>query len=186
MQPEGKKRKMSDKTRNSQIIIRPEKPPDIPGISEVNRQAFGTTVEANLVDALRSRGAVTFSLVAVRGEKIIGHILLSPVEIVSQGGSSTALGLGPIAVLPEEQRKGIGGRLIAAGLEECRQAGHEVVVVLGEPEYYSRFGFKTSKPYGIRYEQEIPEQFFMVLELRPGALAGRTGIVKYQSEFSGV
>lgn len=177
---------MSDKTRNFQIVIRREKPPDIPSIYEVNRQAFGTTEEASLVDALRSRGAVTFSLVAASGEEIVGHILFSQVEIASQGSSFTALGLGPIAVLPEEQRKGIGGRLIVAGLEECRKAGHDVVVVLGEPDYYSRFGFRTSKPYGIRYEQDVPEEYFMVAELRPGALAGRSGIVKYQPEFSGI
>jgi putative acetyltransferase len=175
---------MNDKTRNSQTAIRREKPPDIPGIYEVNRQAFGTTLEASLVDALRARDAVTLSLVAVKGEKIVGHVLFSQVEILSQASSITALGLGPVAVLPEEQRKGIGTRLIEAGLEECRKAGHEVVVVLGEPGYYQRFGFTTSKPYGISYEQDVPEEYFMVLELRPGTLAGRSGIVRYQPEFS--
>jgi putative acetyltransferase len=175
---------MSEEAKNFQIVIRREMPPDIPGIHEVNRQAFGTTVEAGLVDALRCRDAITLSLVAVKGEKIIGHVLFSQVEILSQASLSATLGLGPVAVLPEEQRKGTGARLIEAGLEECRKAGHEVVVVLGEPDYYSRFGFKTSKPYGISYEQDIPEQFFMVLELCPGALAGRSGIVRYQPEFS--
>lgn len=175
---------MSGKTQNSRIIMRPEMPQDIPGIYEINRQAFGTTTEANLVDALRSRGAITLSMVALSGDRIVGHILFSLVEIISPDNSFAALGLGPIAVLPEEQRKGIGGQLIKAALQECRKAGHEVVVVLGEPDYYSRFGFKTSKPYGISYEQDVPEECFMVLELRPGALAGRSGIVRYQPEFS--
>jgi len=91
-----------------------------------------------------------------------------------------------MAVLPAHQRKGIGSRLVQAGLEECRRAGHEIVVLVGHPEYYPRFGFLPAKRFGIRYEEEVPEEAFMLIELREGALAGRSGIVRYQPEFGSV
>jgi putative acetyltransferase len=116
----------------------------------------------------------------------VGHILFTPVKIQSADSSFEALGLGPMAVLPHYQRKGIGSRLVQAGLEECRRAGHEIVVVLGYPEYYPRFGFLSAKRFGIRYEEEVPEEAFMLVDLRKGALAGRSGIVSYQPEFGSV
>jgi putative acetyltransferase len=123
------------------------------------------------------------SLVALLGDQVVGHILFTPVKIESADSSFEAVGLGPMAVLPAYQRKGIGSRLVQSGIEECRRAGHEVVVVVGHPEYYPRFGFLPAKRFGIRYEEEVPEEVFMVLELREGALAGRSGIVRYQPEF---
>ena len=89
-----------------------------------------------------------------------------------------------MAVLPEQQRSGIGGQLIRAGLDECRNLGHEIVVVLGHAAYYPRFGFVPANPKGINCEFAVPEEVFMVLELREGALAGRGGVVKFQPEFS--
>ena len=88
-----------------------------------------------------------------------------------------------MAIQPKYQRKGIGSQLARAGLEECRRLGHEIVVVLGHPNYYPRFGFTPSKPKGIDCEFEVPEAAFMILELREGALAGRRGTVKFQPEF---
>ncbi len=88
-----------------------------------------------------------------------------------------------MAVLPAYQRQGIGGQLVRGSLEECLDLDHEIVVVLGHPTYYPRFGFVPSKPKGISCEFEVPEEAFMVLELREGALAGRGGIVKFQSAF---
>jgi putative acetyltransferase len=73
-----------------------------------------------------------------------------------------------------------------AGLEECLKLGHDVVLVLGHPEFYPRFGFVPSRAVGIRWENEVPEEVFMVAELRPGALRGRTGIVRYHEAFDRV
>jgi len=97
-------------------------------------RAFGQPAEAELVGALRERGQITLSLVAVQEGRIVGHILFSPVTIESDNETYPAVGLEPMAVLPELQRQGIGSLLIKAGLEECRQVGHERVVVLGHAE----------------------------------------------------
>ena len=135
---------------------------------------------------MRRRNAFTLSLVALLADQIVGHILFTPVRIESGDSSFEAVGLGPMAVLPAYQRKGIGSRLVQAGLEECRRAGHEIVVLVGHPEYYPRFGFLPAKRFGIRYEEEVPEKPFMLVDLRKGALAGRSGIVSYQPEFGSV
>jgi len=163
--------------------IRPETPEDIDSIRQVNEQAFGEKEEAELVGKLRNRGVLSLSLVAVQGNKVVGHIAFSPVVIESDCSSLEAIALAPMSVLPAYQRQGIGGQLVRAALEECRNLGYEIVVVLGHPTYYPRFGFVPSKPKGIGFEFEAPEEACMVLELREGALAGRGGIVKYQPEF---
>ncbi len=168
------------------IQIRPENPGDIDAIHKVVEAAFGQSAEADLVDVLRDNDAVTLSLIAEQGGEIVGHILFSPVTITSDEGTFEAIGLAPMAVAPSCQRQGIGSRLVRAGLDECRQLGHEVMVVLGHPEYYPRFGFVPSKPLGIRYEVDVPEEVFMVLELRDGALAERGGVVRYRPEFEDV
>jgi len=168
------------------VAIRQERPEDAAAIRQVNEQAFGQAEEADIVDALRRRGAFTLSLVAILADQVVGHILFTPVTIDSGNSSFEALGLGPMAVLPPYQKMGIGSKLIRAGLDQCRQAGHGIVVVLGHPEYYPRFGFSPAKPLGIQYEQEVPDEVFMIAELRVGALAGRGGIVRYQPEFNSV
>jgi putative acetyltransferase len=147
-------------------------------------EAFGQPKEADLVDALRRRGGVTLSLVAVRDNEVVGHILFSPVTIESEGSSFEAVGLGPMVVLPVYQKRGIGSQLVRTGLEQCRRAGYEVVVVLGHAEYYPRFGFVPGKVHGIHCEFDGPDDVFMVVELHPGALDGRTGLAKYRPEFS--
>jgi len=168
------------------IIIRRERPGETSAVRRVNEQAFGQRAEADLVDALRQRDEFLISLVAIEDEQVVGHILFSPVTVQSDRASWSAMGLGPMAVLPQHQGKGIGSQLVEVGLEECRKTGHEVVVVLGHPEFYPRFGFEPSKPLGIRWKKEVPEEVFMVTELREGALAGRRGVVKYLPEFDGV
>ncbi len=167
-------------------VIRHEALEDMAAVHRLEQEAFGRAEEANLVDALRRRRAFTLSLVAVKDDQVVGHILFSPVTIESGDSSFEAVGLGPMAVLPSHQRQGIGSQLVRAGLEECRKAGHAIVIVLGHPNFYPRFGFSPSKSYGIRWENDVPDEVFMVAELRPGALAGRSGIVRYQPEFSGV
>ncbi len=166
------------------LIVRNEKPEDIAAIREVNEKAFGQPAEANLVDALRANGKVTLSLVAVQDDRVVGHILFSPVAIESEKETLAAVGLAPMSVLPEFQNQGVGSRLVRAGLDECRKALHESVVVLGHPEYYPRFGFTPASRYGIKSEYDVRDEVFMIMELREGALAGRSGTVKYQPEFN--
>jgi putative acetyltransferase len=165
------------------LTVRPEIPEDIDSIRHVNEQAFGQKEEAEIVDKLRNRAALTVSLVAVQENEIVGHIAFSLAAIESEPLSFEAAVLAPMAVLPAYQKQGIGGQLILAGLEECRILGCKVVVVLGHPTYYTRFGFVPAKPKGITCEFEVPEEAFMVLELREEALTGRSGMVKFQSEF---
>ena len=168
------------------LIVRNEKPEDIIAIHEVNEKAFGQPAEANLVDALRANGKVILSLVAVQDDKVVGHILFSPVTVESDRETFAAVGLAPMAVLPEHQNQGVGSKLVKTGLDQCRKALHESVVVLGHPEFYPRFGFTPASRYGIKSEYDVRDEVFMIMELREGALLGRSGIVKYQSEFSGV
>jgi putative acetyltransferase len=165
------------------LAIRRETTEDIAAIRYINEQAFGQNEEAELVEKLRNRAALSLWLIAVQKNEIVGHIAFSPVVIESERSSFEAITLAPIAVLPEYQRQGIGGQLARACLEECRNLGHEIVVVLGHPTYYPRFGFVPAKPKGISCEFEVAAEAFMVLELREGALAGRGGIMRFQPEF---
>ncbi len=165
------------------VIIRREIPEDIDSIRYVNEQAFEQKEETELIDKLRNRDVVTLSLVAVQDEQIVGHILFSPVTVESDCSSFEAISLAPMAVLPEYQCQGIGSQLVQVGLKECYQLGHEVVVVLGHPDYYPRFGFVLGRTKGIGCEFEVPDEAWMILELREGALAGRKGSVKFQPEF---
>lgn len=166
------------------LELRYEKPEDILDIRKVHEAAFETKAEADLVDALRDKDAHMISIVAIEDNKIVGHILFSPVTIEADGSIVTILGLAPMAVLPECQRKGIGSKLVEKGLEEGRKRGYTAAVVLGHPEYYPRFGFAPSVKYNIRSEYDVPHEVFMVKELRSGALAGISGIAKYHEAFA--
>jgi len=165
------------------VSIRPETPKDFDSIRYVNEQAFGQKAEAAIVDKLRNRNALTISLVATMENEVVGHIAFSPVVIESKSSSFKAIALAPMAVLPAYQRKGIGSQLVRAGLEECRRLAHETVVVLGHPDYYPRFGFVPGKQRGIDCEFKVPDEAWMLLELKEGILVGRSGTVKFQPEF---
>ena len=167
------------------ITVRREKPEDVDQVRRVNELAFGRPNEAALVDVLR--GSVdALSFVAVVGDQVVGHVLFTSVRIEGRERTTAAVGLGPMAVLPEHQRRGVGSALVRAGLDACRRLGHAVVVVLGHPEYYQRFGFFPASEKGIRYEHSVPSEAFMVLELRTGAVARSSGVVRYRPEFSAV
>jgi putative acetyltransferase len=166
------------------MVIRREERQDIAAIRSVNEQAFGGSVEANAIDALRDRGAAALSLVAVIDKQVVGHLFFSLVTIEAPDRSWPGLGLAPLAVLPEYQRQGIGTALMNAGLEKCRQLGHERVIVLGHPAYYPRFGFERASAYGVRFEYEAPDEACLILALQPGALDDVSGVAKYQPEWN--
>ena len=165
--------------------IRPERRTDIPRIRAVNLEAFETSTEADLVDALRTQAEPIVSLVAEDGEAIVGHILFSPVTLIAHP-ELRIIGLAPMAVVPAKQRQGIGSALVHEGLKQCRALGFGVVIVLGHAGYYPRFGFMRASHVGLGCEYEVPEEVFMVLELEPGALQGKSGTIRYHPAFASV
>ena len=164
------------------MLIRTEEERDRAAVYAVNAAAFETSVEANLVDALRQRAQPVISLVAENDQTVVGHILFSPVSLAGHPNVNI-MGLAPMAVAPIHQRKGIGSALVRAGLERCKELGCGAVVVLGHPEYYPRFGFSPSSRFGIGCEYEVPEEVFLVIELQPGYLRGASGTIKYHAAF---
>lgn len=171
------------------IAIRAEAEEDRPAVRQINERAFGHAGEADLVEALRAKARPYLSLVAVSEGRPVGHILFTPVSIVSDasgGAAREALALGPMAVLPEFQNRGVGSALVRRGLDECRGLGHGAVVVVGHPEFYPRFGFVPARAKGLECEYPVPDEAFMVAELREGALDELKGVVKYRPEFGEV
>ncbi len=164
------------------LALRPEIPGDLSGIRLVNENAFPTKSEADLVDLCRRRGRMALSLAAVQENQVVGHVLFTPVTFDALHSDGRGLGLGPIAVLPEFQRSGIGSRLMRAGLEHVRRLDYGFVVLLGNPAYYSCFGFTPGRTFGLSSDYGNGDEF-QVLELHPGALAGMAGKVKYIPEF---
>jgi len=163
--------------------IRPETPGDVDAIRRVNAAAFPTPLESRLVDALRAAGKATISLVAEEaGGEVVGHILFSPVTLDPPSPGAAGLGLAPVAVVPERQSRGIGGELIRRGLALAADAGFGFIVVLGEPAYYGRFGFVKASSFGLGNDYGADDPF-MALELLPGALAGLSGVARYEPEF---
>jgi putative acetyltransferase len=165
------------------LTVRSERPEDEAEIRHINDEAFGRDVEGKIIDKLRSQGTLTISLVALDDGRIAGYIAFSPAETVPDNLTIRAIVLGPIAVLPDFQRKGIGWELIESGLEKCRELGYDIVVLVGHPDYYPRFGFVPASRMGIECEFEAPDEAWMLLELREGALAGRRGKVFFQPAF---
>jgi putative acetyltransferase len=163
------------------IDIREERPGDLPAIRDLNVRAFGQDQEGRIVDALRSNGAALLSLVAVQGDRVLGHIMFSPATI---GGNVTGAALGPMAVLPEYQRRGIGTRLIEEGTRKLKDIGCPFVIVVGHPNYYPRFGFTPASAHGVTCEWDLPDDVFMLLVLDEAKMRGVTGLTRYRHEFS--
>ena len=167
--------------------IRKEKDSDKEKIWEINTEAFDTEAEANLVNALRDSGISFLSLVAEEGkEVVVGHILFTLVELTGDEPGLKIMGLAPMAVIPKLQKKGIGSQLVKAGIEDCFTKGYDAIVVLGHAEYYPKFGFVPSVKYEIKSEYDVPDEVFMVLELKKGSLKDKTGIIKYHAAFGSV
>ncbi len=163
-------------------MIRPAEPADAAGIRAVHEAAFPTPVEADLVETLVREGDAIVSLVAERQSEIVGHVLLSRMRVTGDGQQWRALGLGPVGVLPGYQGGGIGAALIEGALCIARATGEEIVFVLGEPDYYTRFGFSAASaaPFASPYAGP----YFMALPLRPDFALPRHGDAAYARAFS--
>jgi putative acetyltransferase len=172
----------------SPIILRKEIPDDIPGIHELNIEAFDGPGEAHVVDLLRESCDPFISIVAEINGQVVGHILFTPVRLVpDEGEVLQGMGLAPLAVRPEFQNQGIGSILCKAGLEEMQTSGTPFVVVLGHPQYYPRFGFEPAANFNLRCSYAgVPEEAFMVRVFQPQKLEGLSGVMYYQQEFDAV
>ncbi len=167
------------------VIIRPESSADKQAVRLVNERAFATSLEADLVDALRDGNFVEVSLVAEVDGEVVGHILFSKLSIITKTETIEAVSLAPMAVRARFQNQGIGTKLVNAGLEACRQRGQKVVVVLGEPDLYMRFGF--SSELALQLESVFDgDDAWMAMELVPGSLNGIVGRVEYSPPFAGL
>lgn len=167
------------------MLIRAERADDQAAIYSINASAFETSAEADLVDTLRGQAEPFISLVAEDAGAAVGHIMFTPVSL-STNVELKVMGLAPMAVLPEHQRRGIGSALVRAGLDRCREMGFNAVVVLGHPEYYPRFGFVPAARFSLRCEYDVPDDVFMAVELEPETLNGPPALVKYHSAFGNV
>lgn len=147
--------------------IRCENPADYLAIAEVNIQAFEQENEAHLVEQIRRSDHYIpeLALVAELDGAVVGHILLSYIELVGEE-TLQVLALAPLAVRPQLQRQGIGSALVRASLVMADAMGEALVIVLGHPQFYCRFGFKSSSRYGIECPFPVPADAFMVKQLQ--------------------
>jgi putative acetyltransferase len=163
--------------------VRPETGADQDAIRHVHERAFAPSIgEAKLVDALRAAGDLVpdLCLVAEQGGEVVGHIAYSRAGL---GSGHEALALAPMAVLPERQRDGIGSALVRGSLDRAAGTGFPLVVVLGHPEYYPRFGFEPGAAHGILDPYGVPPEAWMV-HLLPACTPEARGLVKYAKAFS--
>lgn len=164
------------------MLIRDETDKDRDAIREVVRRAFGDEAVVHLVDRLRGDGLVIASLVAIEGERVVGHVMFTTLAVETDSGPIPAATLSPLAVVPEHQRRGIGSALVRHGLEVCHERGRTAAVVLGHPEYYPRFGFSAALGQRVQCRYSGAGEAFMALELAPGSL-GRGGTARFPDAF---
>ena len=163
------------------VVVRAEEPRDADAIRRVTEAAFGSPVEAILIDRLRRDGDLVVSLVAAEGDEIVGHIAFSRLFLEAEGGRHAALALAPLSVRPDHQRQGIGGRLVRAGHEAAARAGESLIVVLGDPLYYGCFGYSHARARDFESRYQMAE--LQALALGP---APRTGRLVYPRAFDGL
>jgi putative acetyltransferase len=163
------------------IEIRQERARDHSQVHDVVRTAFSRDDEARLVERLRSVSGY-FAFVAIEDESVIGHLSFSPITL--NDAPSSFVGLAPVSVIPACQRRGIGSKLIQDGLTSCRECGHTAVFVLGNPDYYSKFGFQRADRFGFRSEYTVTAENFMDLEMESGAIESNSGVIKYDPTFA--
>lgn len=160
----------------------PETPADIPAIRDILLAAFPTDLEARIVDALRTDPEAWIDGLSIISETPdgtpAGYALITRCHI----DDAPALALGPCAVLPSAQRTGAGAAAIRAGLEAARAMGENLVLVLGHPEYYPRFGFTPASGFGIKAPFEVPDAAMMAIAF-DGAVPVPTGTIRYPAAF---
>ena len=162
-------------------MIREREPADDEAIHRLNDAAFGGSYESRLVDELRSAGLAVIELVSIDGSGVIGHILLSTLDVTVAGEPLRALALAPMSVHPDRQRQGIGSGLVHMALERARQQDWQAVIVVGHPGYYPRFSFSAALAHPLA--SPFSGEAFMALELMPDALKGGAGLIVYPSAF---
>lgn len=172
------------------LRIRQEKKDDRPIVFELIRKAFEEEKMSDhnehfLVNELKTSSAFIpeLSLVAEREKRLVGYILLTKILIRNEYREYPSLALAPVAVLPEFQNKGIGTQLIKAAHKIAMGMGYGSVILLGHAEYYPRFGYRPAADFHIHFPSEIPEENFMAIELKRGALKNVSGTVVYPPEF---
>jgi putative acetyltransferase len=163
--------------------FRLEQPEDIEEIYAVEVAAFQQTDEAELVNKLRGREECLCSVVAESNGRIVGHCLFTKVTVKSPKGNFEAAALGPVAVLPEWQGEKIGTMLIITATNVVIEKGYQILFVLGDPNYYNRFGYSNAHDLGFSLPYEVPQGSFMVAGLSPQVLRGKSGVVYYAKEF---
>jgi putative acetyltransferase len=166
------------------FTIRSEEKADHARVFEILTAAFERNNEANLVEVLRSSAEPQISLVAEDDGRILGHIFFSPVEIEASGEPPGLAGLAPVSVDPAHQGLGIGGALIRAGLERCRELSWQAVFLVGNPAYYSQFGFALASPMGFSYGDPAFDAVLQAHEVSPRTLDGHGGRVRFHPAFA--
>lgn len=173
------------------IRITQERSKELPAICKLVETVFANMPESDhqehhLVVRLHESDAYIpeLSLVAKtdKGE-IIGYILLTKVEIVSESGAKTSLAVAPLAVLPEYQNRGIGGMLLKDAHKRAAALGYGTAVLLGHKDYYPRFGYRKAIKYGIEFPFDVPSEYCQIIELIPDALKSVNGMVCYPTVF---
>lgn len=159
--------------------VRPEAEGEQARIRAIYERAFDTDAEAGVVEALRTESRPYIGLVAEDEGVVVGHLVLSEVVVETRHGIMKGLGLAPLAVAKESQGRGIGSALVRAALEEAKRQGADFLVVLGDPAFYSRFGFVSAAP-ALRWRSRDFDPFFLVFPLREGILEDLRGVVTYQ------
>lgn len=167
--------------------IRPSEPEDFTGIDTLLQTAFPEPGEARLVVALRAADADTLELVAELDGKIVGVTMFSPAMAkLNNGRELPGLGVGPVAVLPDYQNRGIGAALIEAGLDFVRTLGPTYCIVLGDPDYYSRFGFQPAPSLDLHWAGDPEDKTgnaFQVLALNDAPYLPRGTSIEYHPAF---
>ena len=168
------------------MLIRPEQPSDFAAIRDLVKTAFATAKVSNgdeqgFLDRLRaSDGYIPqLAMVAEDDSGLVGQITLTQTSITTANGPRPLLLLGPICVVLERRRSGLGSRLIGEALDRARQLGHAAVILVGNPAYYGRFGFRPAIAFGVANANGIPDQYVMALELVAGGLANAAGSITF-------